>query len=267
MSYRLLQVMGLTVALLFAPHVANASTIGYYLSGNTGIGTEAEAAITASGNTAQALTGLAAADLGGLDVVWILNGINGTPDANVINNEADLEAFIMAGGVLSFHDRNVDQGLSASEYLPGSSGILFTGAFSSNIDISTGGTGVTNGPGGVIDDTTLDGGNLSNHGWAELGSLPAGAVPIFNNGDAGQIVDFVYPLGLGFVYYSSIPLDFYLGGGGFNPPGDAFRNIYALNELAFQASPVVPEPASLLLFGAGLAGIAARARARRQRKG
>lgn len=234
---------------------ASAATFGYYLSGTSG---SPAGAITAAGHTAVQLNNLTAGDLAGIDVLWILNGINGEPDANVMNNTAAVANFVSAGGVLSFHDRNVNQGTSAGRYIPGAASTTFVNNFSSSIDVVTINT-VTNGPAGVIGNTTLDGGSLSNHGYAEVATLPTGAVVVLNDGDATHAVDFHYDFGLGDVYYSSIPLDYYFGGA--NPA--AFRDIYAVNEAAFQAQlrgNVVPVPATLLLVGLGLGliGVARR---------
>ena len=238
---------------------AQAVSFGYFV-GNAS-GTPA-GAITAAGATPVLVADLS--DLSGISALWILNGSNGGYGADVTANVASIAAFVQAGGVLSFHDRRVTE---AATILPGAGGITFVHGFGTNIDIVTGGTPVTSGPGGVIGATTLDGGNYSNHGYATLASLPAGAVPIFSNGVEGQIVDFYYPFGAGTVYYSTIPLDFYLGGSGNNPPADAFRNIYAPNEAAFQAGEAgdlapVPEPATIVLLGSALAGIGWKLRRR-----
>jgi hypothetical protein len=243
---RKLLVAVLAAGSMLASAAANALVFGYYLSFTSG---SPAAAITAAGHTPQALTGLSAADLATIDVLWILNGANGTPDAQVTGNFAAISAFVEAGGVLSFHDRGVDQGAGADTYIPGAAAVTFVTSFSANIDVLAINT-VTNGPAGVIGNTTLDGGNFSNHGYATLASLPAGAVAVLSNGDESQIVDFYFPFGAGSVYYSTIPLDFYLLPAGNNPPGDAFRNIYAVNEATFQAQlrGAVPEPGSLALL-------------------
>ena len=249
----------LCAGLLFAlPKSAAAASIGFF-------GGNAAGAITASGNTPVALANLTAGDLAGLQVLWIFNINNGAPNATIAGNLAAISAFVAGGGVLSFHDRNVNQGVSAATYIPGAGGVSFTNLLGSDLTVLVS-NGVTNGPAGAIGDTTLDGGNFSNHGYATQASLPAGAVAVLSTGDRTQIVDFYYRFGLGWVYYSAIPLDFYLAPGGNNPPGDAFRNIYAPNEAAFQASlagPTVPEPGTVVLLGGGLALLATRLRRRR----
>jgi hypothetical protein len=248
-SSRLTRVLAFSAATAFIgsvglPATAGAATIGYFTTGGS-----PAAAITASGNTAVALPNLTAASLATVDVVWILNASN--VDYNILGgNVAALADWVAAGGILSFHDRFVED---AASVLPGGAGISFTRLLGSDINVLDGSTTVTNGPGGVIGNTTLDGGNFSNHGYALLGTLPAGALAILSNGTANQVVDFYYSFGLGGVYYSTIPMDFYFSGAGNNPPGDQFRNIYGVNEAAFQAQQVVPEPATLLLLGSGLA--------------
>lgn len=184
---------------------AAADNIGYF-NDNTAANAGTAAAITAAGHTPVELSGLSAGDIAGLNVVWILNSDNGGYSTEVTNNVAVLEAFVAGGGVLSFHDRFVD---GAGTVLPGAGGVNFVRDFSDdqNINVINNTTLVTNGPGGVIDDTTLDGGDSSSHGFAALASLPAGAIGVLSRTDPAEVVDFFYPFGGGYVYYSTMPLD------------------------------------------------------------
>ncbi|MHC4407051.1 MAG: hypothetical protein ACYTG0_46150, partial [Planctomycetota bacterium] len=69
---------------------------------------------------------------------------------------------------------------------------------------------------------------------ATVSILSAGPDPL-------NVAAFSYPLGTGFVYYSTIPLDRFLAGFGNNPPRDEFTTIYAPNALTYVESLGVPE--------------------------
>src|SRR4029077_20097028 len=127
---------------------------------------------------------------------------------------------------VAIHDRNVCAGPCTP--VPGSAGISFIQANGFNIDVENGGTLVTNGPFGVIDNNILDHGTFSSNGYALL--LPAGSIRILNNGTVGNGVAFIYCFGRVWFYSSTIGLDFYLG-----PPAigvAAFSAIYAPNMVA-----------------------------------
>lgn len=248
------------VALVTVSTSAHAASFGIY--GNST--TQAQTLAQGQGHTASVLGALNAGTLAGLNVLWILNGDNGGQPGALVGN-ADVAAFVNGGGVLLFHDRNVTDAANGLNLVGGGS-ISFTRSLSSDIGVENAINPIISGPGGTISNTTLDGGNYSNHGFASLGSLPGGVSAILNNGTPGNIVDFFYGFGGGKVYYSSIPFDFYLGGGGNN--GDSFRNIYGPNVVAQAASlagdvnGAVPEPGTwaLMIAGFGLVGAAMRRR-------
>ncbi|GAB4258481.1 Ig-like domain-containing protein [Deferrisoma sp.] len=211
----------------------HAVVVGYYdMSAGEGVPAQ-EPPIRAAGWDQAALSDLSPAAMAGVDVLFVQNPSNVGYGAEYLAHLQDVEDAVRGGKVLVLHDRYVT---GAASVLPGGSGIAFVRSFGAQIDILTPGTLVTDGPGGQLDDDSLDGGNFSNHGYAELATLPAGAVPLLSNGNPDQVVTFAYPYGQGWVIYSSIPLDFYLAGRG--PPGvsQRFQEVYAPNVLAYAAS-------------------------------
>ena len=213
------------VAICFALP-AQAANVGYYNLTNPASNTQVPA-ITGAGNTPIALAGLTAADLAGLDVLWIINPNNNGYAAALTANVAAIFNFVNNGGTLMFHDRHVT---TAATVIPGAGTITFVRQTGSDIDLGPDAPPqMTNGQGGTIDNTTLDGGTSSNHGHALAGTLPAGSKVIFTTANSTHAVDFAYPLGAGSVYYSSIPLDYYLAGNGPAVVSAALRNNYAVS--------------------------------------
>ncbi len=227
--------------------------------------TQAASIVTANGDTPLILGTVDAASLAGVDVLWALNASNGAQLASLVGN-ADLATFVNDGGIFLYHDREVG---AAETVLPGGGTfdvIRQTFPGGTDIDVLDNTTTVTNGPGGTIDSISLDGGNFSSHGFTVAGSLPGDATLILSRTDPNEIVDFIYGFGAGQVYYSTIPLDFYLGAGG--AVAANFQN-YAQNVVAFAAenAQAVPEPGTLLVFGSGFSFLGLILARRRSLKG
>lgn len=231
MNVRSMCAVAIAAGLLAAP--AFAANVGYYdMGAGEGVANQV-APISAAGHTPVQIFDLSPAELSGIAVLMVQNGSNGSYGGEYLAALADIQQAVLNGMGLVIHDRFVDD---AETILPGGGAfdiIRDTGTNTSDINILDNGTLVTNGPGGMLDDTSLDGGNLSSHGYAVAGSLPGAGRFILSRPDPAQIVSFSYSFGAGGVFYSSIPLDFYLGGAGTNPPADAMRDIYAVNVVAF----------------------------------
>ena len=258
---------GLVGLIGLTAHIEEADAITIGITGDATA--EAASIVTANGDTPVILGTVDAVSLASVDVLWALNSNNFSQLASLVGN-TDLEDFVTNGGVLLYHDREVDD---AETVLPGGGTFNVVRDFidDSNIDVLDNTTTVTNGPGGIIDNTTLDGGTSSSHGFTVAGTLPGGATLIFSRTDPNDIVDFIYDFGAGQVYYSTIPLDFYLQDLGAAATNANFQN-YARNVVAFAAENAqpVPEPGTLLVFGSGfglLGLILARRRSSTARRG
>jgi VCBS repeat-containing protein len=213
--------------------------IGYYDSQlQEGSGNQIET-ITNSGNLAVKIFDLTAVELDTLDVLTIQNPSNTDFGSEFLSQLSTIHHAVQNGLVLIVHDRFVT---GAETLLPGSAGFDIRRDFSDgrNIELLNDAHPIATGPGGTVTDTSLDGGNWSSHGFSIEGSLPADADLILTTTTATEIVTFSYRFGAGDVVYSSIPLDFYLGGSG-TAITDGMKS-YATNLLDYAATTLREEP-------------------------
>lgn len=178
-------------AALPAPAGAAAVNVGYYDTGQQqGRSEQVPPIVTAGGNPIQVLAPNAA-ELANLDVLFVQNPSNSGIGPEWLASFPDVAAWVAAGGVLIFHDRwvgdyleNVDATV-IGDYIPGAAGITAYRdfEFDRDIDILDPNTTVTDGPGGVLDNESLDNGSSSSHGYVVRSSLPAGAVNPLARGD------------------------------------------------------------------------------------
>ena len=194
-------------AALLAPNTSQAGNVGYY--GQCYDGTPA-AQIIAAGHTPVALESAPnAANLAGLSMLFAENcgSLTDPGVAAAVNN----------GMTLVVHDNSNGNW----SYLPGSP-LLTNAANPTDDDIDfQPGTPYLNGPGGTLDNTSLDDGNSSNHEAVALASLPAGATVSATTANTSHVVTFSYAYGAGRVIFSTIPLQCYLPGGNcFEEGGD-----------------------------------------------
>jgi len=249
------------LALCLFSAVAPAATIGYYTATNSAT-TAPAAGITAAGHTAVQITDVSTFDFNTIQRLVINNSDNGGVETVLVDRAADLATFVGNGGILFFHDRFVspveDVATTGHPVLPGSGSIDFVRSFilDADIDFVTS-SGIDNGVFGILNNTSLDGGTSSTHGYVTASTLPGGAVVYMSNGNAAQAVGFSYGYGAGTVYYSTIPLDYYLDGDG---PAEVqqnmaqvyYPNLLSANEFGGGGVSQIPEPGTSAMLGAGI---------------
>ncbi|MGZ5569316.1 MAG: immunoglobulin domain-containing protein, partial [Limisphaerales bacterium] len=217
--------------------VLNVSGVaGYFTDNNTG-DTGPQGPITHVGLIALQITNISTFSLNSIGILFIDESSVGISSA-LQGRLAEIQTWTSNGGKLIVHDRG-PAAVSPNPFLLGT-GITPAAYFSTNLDlISPTNNLVVAGPYGTINNTNLDGGNYSAHGYVLASQLPANATAFISIGGApSNVVCFSYSLGQGMVYYSDIPLDCYLGANtcSGNVIAATLQNIYTPNVLAYVAS-------------------------------
>jgi len=248
---------------VYAPNVAQygvdllAETVCYYDLA-TGQGNPSQIApITAAGHIPLDIAGPGALQTWSCDVLFAQNPSNFVWAGEWTSNLADIDAAVRDGITLVFHDRYV---IDAALNIPGLESATCARDFTdpANIEVVNDTTVVTYGPGGVVDNTTLDGFTSSSHGYCAVASLPADSLVILSRSLAAEATTMSYPLDAGAVLYSTIPLDYWLPAA-----PNTMSEVYAPNVVEYGVR-VVPEPVGPLQLLAGLAGLFVLARVRRR---
>ena len=193
---------------MLVPAAVQAANVGYLpmcvWQGSQG---NPSSIISDAGHTPVPVATANAASLSGLSVLMVSN-CNGGSLSSQLN--PDIAAAVSGGMKLMVYDWNPGSGTGA--LLPGAPVLNLTGSYGADINIPPG-SPVASGPGGTLDNSSLDGGNWSYHGYATA-PLPPGATALLTTGNSSQIVAFSYAHGSGAVVYSAMPLDYYIPGGG-----------------------------------------------------
>jgi uncharacterized repeat protein (TIGR01451 family) len=231
-----------------------------YFSDNNVTATGLAGPIALVGFTPLQVINVATLDLSSYRILVINEVDNSLVSSALSARLAAIQAWVAAGGCLVIHDRSTGD-LTPDPFLLGTSGITPVRWTTNNVDVIPPGSNlVVAGPFGLISNTSLDGGSSSAHGYILQNQLPALSEPILSMGGyPNQVVAFSYPLGLGHIYYCSIPLDCYLAGGGCSSPATLATTLqqvympnvmtYALALLGGGAVPITPTNSATFVNG------------------
>lgn len=250
MKSKLLNSLFATAVLAFSNFVS-AGVIGYY----TGDAVNAvnQATTTMLNKTGYSYTGITSVANFNLNTIDVL--FTARYDSPLLTQRAtDIKNWVLNGGVLLIDDASRLNGYFFNQF-----NAVRTGISSANVQVAnTAASTLVNGRFGQINNTTLDNGSSSVHGGVALNSLPANAIVHLTGLDGNQVAAFSFKMGLGNVYYSTIPGYCYLGScSSIQPFTSNYQNIYLPNLMDYGMSlsnqnrnvnPTVPEPSSLMMF-------------------
>lgn len=201
------------------------AVIGYYSmglgAGDPGMVDD----ILAAGHTPLRLETLSPAELGQIDTLYVWNGSNSGYGQEFLNAMPQISAAVAGGMNMVMFDRAIGVA-NPTTVLPGTS-LTVMRHLSADADLTDAGEdALGSGPGGVVTDSTIDGGNYTTHGYVNASSLPAGAEVLMTTGGGNpdHAVGFIYDFGAGSVQFYGIPMDFY------NENKQAWENL-AINSL------------------------------------
>ncbi len=179
-----------------------------------------------------------------IQILFAQNSASRSYSAEWTSNLNNIFAAVEDGLVLILHDNRVT---NATTILPGASSITLIKDDQSQgakeIEIVDETSVIADGPGGKLNDNSLDNGSQSSHGYALASTLPDGSEVLLTRNDSSQAVTFSYPYGDGYVIYSTIPLANFLNLRGNSPEVVVnMRDIYAPNILGYAAGLNSPDP-------------------------
>ena len=158
---------------------------------------------------------LATVDLSAYKLIVLAGDQSSTAYAAVQSNISRIEAYVAAGGVWVVNYAASSASLPYTyDVLPDAAGLSFIATSGTDINVLAPTSGLISGPGGIITNTTLDGGTSSDHGYT-TGAIPAGGTSILSTGTASQVVALDYGYGLGHVLVHTIPVEYYNALGNF----------------------------------------------------
>ena len=217
-------------------HVLNCQAwsckIGYYTDGRT-YDTNPEAIIETTGYTPIYISDIATFDAAQVDVLMINVASNNGPSESLLGRLTYFEIWVRDGGKMIIHDRSAgNAGNSLIINAPTTSLIRNTNSL---IDLAPSGTGnnaLIQGDLEGEEDNITKGMLQNSNGFAVASTLPSTAISYLGSADNNNdIAAFIYPLGLGYIYYSGIPLDYYFRLSDSSQPGKNYRTIYSSNLL------------------------------------